>query len=165
MSDDLDTVASLRKRDREHDEVGDLMTILAVAMLFLTGQGSSARFPTRKIQRAAEGPMGSTMMGYYNYGDQQTFLYNFRMTKDQLEGGHRLVERQSDLTTPGHEALSLPLPKVSIEVSQRCALPQHSCKPLCTSCFDPIELEKIEVSQRCTPNPSLRPSSLSPFSL
>jgi len=164
MSDDLDTVASLRKRDREHDEVGDLMPILAVAMLFLTGQGSSARFPTRKIQRAAEGPMGSTMMGYYNYGDQQTFLYNFRMTKDQLEGEHRLGP------------LSLPLPKVSIEVSQRCALPkikvsqrcalpQHSCKPLCTSCFDPIELEKIEVSQRCTPNPSLRPSSLSPFSL
>ena len=94
MSDDLDTVASLRKRDREHDEVGDLMTILAV--LFLTGQGSSARFLTRKIQRAAAGPMGSTMMGYYNYGDRQTFLYNFRMTKDQLEGGHRLVERQSD---------------------------------------------------------------------
>ena len=113
MSDDLDTVASLRKRDREQDEVGDLMTILAVAMLFLTGQGSSARFPTRKIQRAAAGPMGSTMLGYYNYGDQQTFLYNFRMKKDQLEGGHRLGERQSDLTTPGHEALSLPLPKVS----------------------------------------------------
>ena len=67
------------------------MTILVGVILFLTGQGSSARFPTRKIQRAAAGPMGSTMMGYYNYGDQQTFLYNFRMTKDQLEGGHRML--------------------------------------------------------------------------
>ena len=35
--------------------------------------------------------MGSTMWGYYNYGDEKTFLYNFRMTKDQLEGGHRML--------------------------------------------------------------------------
>ena len=35
--------------------------------------------------------MGSTMWGYYNYGDEKTFLCNFRMTKDQLEGGHRML--------------------------------------------------------------------------
>ena len=71
--------------------MGDLMTIFAGALLFLSGQGSSAWFPRRQIERAAGGPMGSTMMGYYNYGDEQTFLYNFRMTRDQLEGGHRML--------------------------------------------------------------------------
>ncbi len=69
--------------------MGDLMTIFAGALLFLSGQGSSAWFPRRQIQRAAGGPMGSTMMG--NYGDEQTFLYNFRMTKDQLNGGHTML--------------------------------------------------------------------------
>jgi hypothetical protein len=35
-----------------------------------------------------------------------------------------------------------------IEVSQRCALRQHSCKPLCPGCLHVIPAE-IEVSQRC----------------
>jgi hypothetical protein len=35
-----------------------------------------------------------------------------------------------------------------IKVRQRCALRQHSCKPLCHSIADEIEAE-IEVSQRC----------------
>jgi hypothetical protein len=37
---------------------------------------------------------------------------------------------------------------VEIEVSQRCALSQHSCKLLCPACADLIAAE-IEVSQRC----------------
>jgi hypothetical protein len=35
-----------------------------------------------------------------------------------------------------------------IQVSQRCALRQHSCKALCSSITDAIEAE-MEVSQRC----------------
>ena len=82
----------MRKREREDEDDSDFMTILAGAMLLLTGQGSSSWFqPRRTIQRAAGGAMGSTMWGYYNYGDEKTFLYNFRMTKDQLEGGHRML--------------------------------------------------------------------------
>ena len=34
-----------------------------------------------------------------------------------------------------------------IQVSQRCALPEHSCQPLCSSIADPIATE-IEVNQR-----------------
>ncbi len=37
---------------------------------------------------------------------------------------------------------------VEVEVSQRWALRQHSCKPLCPSLADPIVAE-IEVHQRC----------------
>ena len=81
----------MRKRQREDEDTSDFMTILAGAMLLLTGQGSDVWFARRKIQRAAGGAMGSTMWGYYNDGDEKTFLYNFRMTKDQLEGGHRML--------------------------------------------------------------------------
>jgi hypothetical protein len=35
-----------------------------------------------------------------------------------------------------------------IEVSQHCALPQNSCKPLCPRIDDSIAAE-IEMSQRC----------------
>jgi hypothetical protein len=83
---------AMRKREREDEDESDFMTILAGAMLLLTGQGSSSWFqPRLTIQRATGGAMGSTMWGYYNYGDEKTFLYNFRMTKDQLEGGHRML--------------------------------------------------------------------------
>ena len=93
--DPLDNPESLmtviRKRQREDKDTSDFMTILAGAILLLTGQGNNVWFPRRKIQRAAGGAMGSTMWGYYNDGDEQTFLYNFRMTKDQLEGGYRML--------------------------------------------------------------------------
>jgi hypothetical protein len=36
-----------------------------------------------------------------------------------------------------------------VEVSQRCALRQHSCKALCPSIADPI-VPEVDVSQRCT---------------
>ena len=74
---------AMRKREREDEDESDFMTILAGAMLLLTGQGSSSWCQPRcTIQRAAGRAMGSTMWGYYNYGDEKTFLYNFRMTKD-----------------------------------------------------------------------------------
>jgi hypothetical protein len=74
---------AMRKRERENEDESDFMTILAGARLLLTGQGSSSWFqPRLTIQRAAGGAMVSTMWGYYNYGDEKTFLYNFRMTKD-----------------------------------------------------------------------------------
>jgi hypothetical protein len=84
-------MTAMRKRQREDEDTSDFMTVLAGAMLLPTGQGSSVWFPHRKIQRAAGGAMGSIMWGYYNHGYEKTFLYNFRMTKDQLEGGHRML--------------------------------------------------------------------------
>jgi hypothetical protein len=59
---------AMRKWEREDEDESDFMTILAGAMLLLTGQGSSSwSQPRRRIQRAAGGAMGSTMWGYYNY--------------------------------------------------------------------------------------------------
>ena len=57
-------MTAMRKRQREDEDTSDFMTVLAGAMLLPTGQGN---------------------------GYEKTFLYNFRMTKDQLEGGHRML--------------------------------------------------------------------------
>jgi hypothetical protein len=39
----------------------------------------------RKVQRCEGGPNKSTMAGYVNYGDEKTYLFNFRMTRVQVE--------------------------------------------------------------------------------
>ena len=61
-----------------------------------------------------------------------------------------LQKKTRGLTTPrsSKPPACFDIISAEIEVSQRCALAQHSCKPLCPACFNVIA-PKIEVSQRC----------------
>ena len=70
----------------------------------------------------------------------------------QRASSARCLQKQTrGLTTPRSSKPPFPnsadVIAAEIEVSQRCALPQHSCKTLCPSLADLI-VEKIEVSQR-----------------
>ncbi len=47
-----------------------------------------------KIFRCETGPNKSTMAGYVNYGDDKTYLFNFRMTRVQLEDDNDKISKE-----------------------------------------------------------------------
>ena len=63
----------------------------------------------RKISRFEGGPNKSTMAGYVNYGDEQTYLFNFRMTRVQLEHASDKIAKAGFLKDSMHSAHSLRL--------------------------------------------------------
>ena len=71
--------------DDYDDDVDDmlLLVVMAGAELLLAGQGSGAWFHRRRVPRVTGGPFHSTIAGYLT-GDDATYLFKFRMTKQQL---------------------------------------------------------------------------------
>ncbi len=60
-----------------------------------------------KIFRCEGGPNKSTMEGYVNYGDDQTYLFNFRMTRVQMEHVRYKIAEEVFLKDNMHRAHSL----------------------------------------------------------
>ncbi len=63
----------------------------------------------RKIFRCEGGFNKSTMAGYVNYGDDKTYLFNFRMTHVQLEHVSDKIDKVGFLKDIMHSAHSLRL--------------------------------------------------------
>jgi hypothetical protein len=63
----------------------------------------------RKIFRCEGGPNKSTMTGYVNYGDDKTYLFNFRMTRAQLEHVSHKIAKPGFLKDRMHSTHSLSL--------------------------------------------------------
>ncbi len=57
----------------------------------------------RKIFRCEGGPNKSTMAGYVNYGDDKTYLINFRMTRVQIEHAGDKIAEAGFLKDSSHE--------------------------------------------------------------
>jgi hypothetical protein len=66
-------------------------------------------FTPHKIFRCEGGPNKSTMTGYVNYGDDKTYLCNFRMTPVQLEYSTDKITKADFLKDSMHSAHSLSL--------------------------------------------------------
>ena len=59
------------------------------------------------VKKCEGGPNKSTMAGYVHYGDEKTYLFNFRMTRVQLEYASDKIANAGFLKDSMHSADSL----------------------------------------------------------
>jgi hypothetical protein len=79
--------------ERDEQELAELETLFLAARLQRPSKSAQENVTDTddwetvclKIFRCEGGPDKSTMVGYVNYGDDKTYLFNFRMTRVQLE--------------------------------------------------------------------------------
>ena len=89
------------ERERDEQELAELEILFAEARLQRPPQGAGKNVADadgwktvrRTVKRCEGGPNKSCMAGYVNYGDEKAYLFNFRMTRVQLEhASHKLAE-------------------------------------------------------------------------
>jgi hypothetical protein len=134
--------------ERDEQELAELEILFATARLERPSKSVQANVADtdgwatvhRKIFRCEGGPNKSTMAGYVNYGDDQTYLFNFRMTRVQLEHVSDKIAEAGFLKERDHESVGhgLSVQYVTFSMShtgvQRCfrseaRVPQH--RPSC----------------------------------
>jgi hypothetical protein len=106
-----------RELERDEEELAELEILFAAAGLKRPPLGADKNVADadgwkkvrRKVQRCEGGPNKSTMAGYVNYGDEKTYLFNFRMTRVQLEHASDKIAKAGFLKDSMHSAHSLRL--------------------------------------------------------
>jgi hypothetical protein len=103
--------------ERDEQELAELEILFAAARLQRPSKSAQENVADtygwetvrRKIFRCEGGPNKSTMAGYVNYGDDKTYLCNFRMTRVQLEHASDKIAKAGFLKDSMHSAHSLRL--------------------------------------------------------
>ena len=104
-----------RELERDEEELAELEILFAAAGLKRPPLGADKNVADadgwkkvrRKVQRCEGGPNKSTMAGYVNYGDEKTYLFNFRMTRVQLEHASDKLAAAGFLKDSMHSAHTL----------------------------------------------------------